>query len=110
MKAVTIKEHGVAALADISEQSMRPDYIKVKPVAVALNPTDFHHTAGVGRVGGILGCDIAGIVEEVGKDCKTHVKKGDRVYAVCHGGNLVRWAPRLLERFSTSKTRKGNGD
>jgi NADPH:quinone reductase-like Zn-dependent oxidoreductase len=89
MKAVTIKKHGVASLSDIKEQSMRPDYIKVKTVAVALNPTDAHHAASEGRVGGILGCDLSGIVEEVGEECKTHVKKGDAVYGVSHGANLV---------------------
>lgn len=69
MKSVIIKEVGKAELADIKEQSMRPDYIKVKTVAVALNPSthelwkclpdlltslaDFQHTDGVGPVGGI---------------------------------------------------------
>jgi NADPH:quinone reductase-like Zn-dependent oxidoreductase len=89
MKALIIKRHGVAAVADIKEQSMRPGYIKVKTVAVALNPTDGHHVASEGRIGGILGCDLAGVVEEVGDECRTHVKKGDAVYGVSHGGNLV---------------------
>lgn len=93
MKAVIIKEHGVAALADIKEQSMRPDYIKIKTVAVALNQTDWHHTASIGRVGGIIGCDVAGIVAEVGKDCKSDVKLGDAVYGVCHGANMVSPSP-----------------
>lgn len=39
MKAVIIKETGKAELADVKEQSMRPKYIKVKTVAVALNPS-----------------------------------------------------------------------
>ena len=39
MKAVIIKETGKAELAEIKEQSMRPKYIKVKTVAVALNPS-----------------------------------------------------------------------
>jgi NADPH:quinone reductase-like Zn-dependent oxidoreductase len=91
MKAVIIKERGVAALADIKEQTMRPDYIKIKTVAVAINPTDISHTftANVGRIGGILGCDVSGIVEEIGKQCKSDIKKGDKVYGVCHGANLV---------------------
>ncbi|KAL9037251.1 MAG: hypothetical protein Q9180_003826 [Flavoplaca navasiana] len=90
MKAVIIKEQGVAELADIDEQSMRPKYIKVKTVAVALNPTDFHHTDGEGPLGSILGCDLSGIVEEVGNECSSDVKKGDKVFAVCHCGNHVR--------------------
>ncbi|KAF2648584.1 putative zinc-binding oxidoreductase ToxD [Lophiostoma macrostomum CBS 122681] len=88
MKAVIIKEHGIAAVADIPEQNMQPDYVKVRTVALAMNPTDLHHTSGAGRVGGIIGCDLAGIVEEVGKDCKTDVKKGDAVYGVAHCANL----------------------
>jgi NADPH:quinone reductase-like Zn-dependent oxidoreductase len=89
MKAVIIKEHGVPALIDIEEQAMRSDYVKVKTVALAVNCTDLHHAAGAGRVGGILGCDLSGIVEDVGEKSKSNVKKGDHVYGVCHGANLV---------------------
>ena len=71
MKAVIIKETGKAELVEIKEQSMRPKYIKVKTVAVALNPStqellncllnlltslaDFQMTDGDGAVGSILG-------------------------------------------------------
>jgi NADPH:quinone reductase-like Zn-dependent oxidoreductase len=89
MKAVIIKQHGLPVLTEIEEQKMRPDYVKVKTVALAVNPTDLHHAAGAGRVGGILGCDLSGIVEEVGEECKSNVKKGDHVYGVCHGANLA---------------------
>ncbi len=41
MKAVVIQEAGKAGLVDIEEQSMRPDYIKVKTVAVGVNPSKF---------------------------------------------------------------------
>ena len=40
----------------------------------------------------ILGCDLSGFVEEVGKDCKSDVKKGDKVYGVCHCANLVSYS------------------
>ena len=36
------------------------------------------------------GCDISGIVEELGSECRTKVEKGDKVFGVCHGGNHVR--------------------
>jgi hypothetical protein len=39
MKAVVIKEAGKAELVNIKEQSMRPDYVKVKTVAVGVNPS-----------------------------------------------------------------------
>jgi NADPH:quinone reductase-like Zn-dependent oxidoreductase len=89
MKAVIIKELSVATLTDIKEQSMRLDYIKVKTVAVAVNLTDLYHTSSAGRVGGIIRCDVSGIVEEVGEECKSDVKKGDAVYSVCYRANLV---------------------
>lgn len=41
MKAVIIKELGKAELVEIKEQSMRPKYIKVKTVAVGLNPSTY---------------------------------------------------------------------
>ena len=89
MKAIVIKERGVAALVDIKEQGMRPGYVKVKTVALAVNPTDLTHTDGIGLVGGILGCDFSGIVQDVGEDCTSDIKKGDAVYGVSHGANLV---------------------
>ena len=39
------------------------------------------------------GCDLSGIVEEVGSECKTEVKKGDKVFGMSHGGNHVRLSP-----------------
>ena len=38
MKAVVITEDRKAEVVDVKEQSMRPDYIKIKTVAVAINP------------------------------------------------------------------------
>lgn len=98
MKAVVIKDRGVATIADVKEQNMRSDYIRVKTVALAMNPTDLTHTDGVGLVGGILGCDFSGIVEEIGEDCRSSVKKGEAVYGVCHGANLVSLLTMLTAR------------
>ena len=39
MKAIVIQEEGKAAIVDVDKPSMRPDYIKVKTVALALNPS-----------------------------------------------------------------------
>lgn len=51
------------------------------------------------HVAKISGCDLSGIVEEVGKDCKSDVKKGDKVYGVCHCANLVRQSLQKRERI-----------
>ncbi|KAL2812766.1 hypothetical protein BJX63DRAFT_421633 [Aspergillus granulosus] len=68
---------------------LRDDYILVKTVSVALNPTDWKHIAYLAPPGVLVGCDYAGIVEAVGKDVKKQFKKGDRVCGFIHGSNAV---------------------
>jgi NADPH:quinone reductase-like Zn-dependent oxidoreductase len=41
MKAVTILEKGRVGVIDREEPQMRPDYIKVKAIAVGINPSMF---------------------------------------------------------------------
>lgn len=67
--------------------SIRPDYIKVKTVAVALNPTDWKHIDFRATPGALVGCDYAGIVEEVGPDVNNRLQVGDRVAGFTHGSN-----------------------
>jgi len=96
MKAVVIQEAGDAkaqqpgkiAVQDIPEFKLRPDYIRVKVRAVALNPTDWKHIDYISDAGSVVGCDLAGTVEEIGPDVKADVKVGDAVYGVSHGSNL----------------------
>ena len=45
------------------------DYLIVKTTAVAVNPTDWKHVVNadkLGCVGARVGCDYAGVVEEIG--------------------------------------------
>jgi NADPH:quinone reductase-like Zn-dependent oxidoreductase len=87
---------GKAILTSIPFPKLRDDYILVKTVAVALNPTDWQavdiafkpETANT-----LLGCDAAGIVVEVGKNVTKNFKKGDRVACMAHGG------PFFLDRY-----------
>lgn len=89
---------GKAILTPIPFPKLRDDYIRVKTVAVALNPTDWQavdiafkpETANT-----LLGCDAAGVVVEVGKNVTKTFKKGDRVACMAHGGQffLNRYLP-----------------
>lgn len=72
---------------DAPNPSLRPDYIKVKTVAVALNPTDWKHIDFRATKGALNGCDYAGIVEAVGDNVKNGLKVGDRVAGFTHGSN-----------------------
>ncbi|KIW93585.1 uncharacterized protein Z519_06190 [Cladophialophora bantiana CBS 173.52] len=90
MKAVVIKGNDVYVDRDRPMPKLRDDYILVKTVAVALNPTDWKHAAfGLAADGCLSGCDFSGIVEEVGPAVTKSFSKGDRIAGVSHGGNAV---------------------
>ena len=89
MRALKVDSPGKASVhSNVPVPSLRPDYILIKAVAVALNPTDWKHINFV-DVPTTIGCDYAGIVEEVGSAVTVAFKKGDRVAGVVHGGNIV---------------------
>lgn len=89
-KAIAVvSEKKEALVFDRPVPALRDDYVLVKTVSVALNPTDWKHIDYVSPVGCLVGCDYAGIVEAVGKDVKKPFKKGDRICGFAHGGNTV---------------------
>ncbi|APA06732.1 hypothetical protein SS1G_04675 [Sclerotinia sclerotiorum 1980 UF-70] len=87
--AIVVQKPGEAKAAEASIPKLRDDYILIKTKAVALNPTDWKHVEWLTSNGARIGCDYAGIVEEVGSAVTKDFKKGDRVCGVCHGGNEV---------------------
>ena len=90
MKAVVIQGKDARVERDRPIPKLRDDYLLVKTVAVALNPTDWKHIAGgLAADGGLSGCDFSGIVEEVGSAVTKPWKKGDAIAGVAHGGNYV---------------------
>lgn len=81
---------GKAVLASVPIPRLQDDYILVKTVAVALNPTDWQtvdESFPPGTLRALLGCDAAGIVVEVGKKVTKEFQKGDRIAGIAHGGN-----------------------
>ncbi|CRG92400.1 hypothetical protein PISL3812_09459 [Talaromyces islandicus] len=89
-KAIAIVSPKKEALVfDRPVPALRDEYILVKTVSVALNPTDWKHIDYISPVGSLVGCDYAGIVEAVGKNVKKPFKKGDRICGFAHGSNLV---------------------
>ncbi|KAH7364700.1 zinc-binding oxidoreductase ToxD, partial [Rhexocercosporidium sp. MPI-PUGE-AT-0058] len=59
-----------------------PNCILIKTVAVGLNPhelLDIDAPWSLSDAGDLLGCDYAGVVEEVGPEVTRNFKKGDRV-------------------------------
>ena len=77
---------GTAVLRQIPVPELRSGYILVRTVAVALNPTDWTSLDAVGDPGTIVGCDYAGIVEQVGSAGSNRFKIGDKIAGFAHGG------------------------
>ena len=76
-----------AAVTKIDIPKLRDGYMLVKTMAVALNPADWQDLDERGAEGCLMGCDFAGIVQEVAKNVKKNFNKGDRVFGVAHGTN-----------------------
>jgi NADPH:quinone reductase-like Zn-dependent oxidoreductase len=85
-KAIVFVEKGKAAIEEVPIPKLRDDYIRVKVNAVGLNPTDWKHVEyGMTNAGSRVGCDYAGIVEEVGPKVTKNFRAGDRISGVVHG-------------------------
>ena len=87
MKAVTISKYGdqsVLTYADIERPKPKSDEVLVHNRAVAVNPVDWKIRNGLGEMFGlqlpiVLGCEIAGTVEEAGNGVRDF-QVGDAVY------------------------------
>ncbi|KAJ8604207.1 hypothetical protein MRB53_041920 [Persea americana] len=81
-----------AAVQDIPFPRLRDDYIRIRTIAVALNPADWQDLGEpyeLGRPPLLIGCDFAGIVEAVGPQVTKKFSVGDRVFGGGHGTNDV---------------------
>lgn len=92
-KAITVRRVGHAEITTTPLPKLRDEYVLVRTLAVALNPTD--HKAVDGKMGGDdstlggcrPGCDYVGVVEEVGPKVTKGFRKGDRICGAAHGCN-----------------------
>ncbi len=84
MQAIQLQTKGGPAIfiKDRPIPKLPKECLLIKTVAVGLNPheiLDIYPPYAISDPGGLLGCDHAGIVEEVGSEVKRAFKKGDRV-------------------------------
>lgn len=86
MQALVTVEGNKAEVKQVPVPSLDKDEILIRTTAVTLNPTDWKHVAIVSPPGNTVGCDFAGVVEQLGPDVKNKsIKKGDRVAGFVHG-------------------------
>jgi NADPH:quinone reductase-like Zn-dependent oxidoreductase len=114
MKAFVLRSYGSADLLDLTDLDKpvpADDEVLVRVRATSVNPYDWHNMRGEPRVarlmpGGlglrkpkldILGCDMAGQVEAVGKDV-TEFRPGDDVFALLEQGGFAEYVsvPEIL--------------
>lgn len=94
---------GRANLQAIPMPTLPDDYILVRTVAIALNPTDWTTLDAAGDNGTLVGCDYAGVVVKVGKAVRKDWKEGDRVAGFSHGGNDANPQTGSFARFIIAK-------
>ena len=85
---MVIKAKGQATVTTVPLPYLRDDYVLVKTTAIALNPTDWKNidfASGGNPTGARVGCDYAGIVQEVGSKVTKSFARGDRICGVVHG-------------------------
>jgi NADPH:quinone reductase-like Zn-dependent oxidoreductase len=88
MEALVMRgDRQASVVSDRPLPQLRPGYIMLKPIAVALNPTDWKHIDDLNRPGLLCGSDYAGIVEKTGTGYTKNWKVGDRISGIAHGGN-----------------------
>lgn len=86
-RAIVHKEGGSELRSDVPLPKLPGDnWVLVKTKAVALNPTDWKNVYRANSPGAIVGCDYAGVVEEVGKNVGDFTV-GDRIAGFVRGGN-----------------------
>lgn len=85
-KAVVCTGPGQAEVQTVQVPRVRDGLILVKVKAVALNPTDWKSASNKETAGLRIGCDYAGVVEEVGHGVTKPFKKGDNVCGFVMGG------------------------
>jgi NADPH:quinone reductase-like Zn-dependent oxidoreductase len=84
-KAIVVVQLKVAAVRDVLMPIVHDDWVLVKVKAVGINPTDWKHISyGAADIGCRVGCDYAGVVEEVGSKV-SNFAKGDRITGWIHG-------------------------
>ena len=117
MKAYVLRSYGSPgglALTDAGMPVPAADEVLVRVRATSVNPYDWHHMRGVPYVArllpstlglrgpkiSVLGCDMAGEVEAVGRDV-TGFRPGDGVFALLEQGGFAEYVSvpeRLLAR------------
>lgn len=117
MKAVLLEKYGLPKTLNIGETEKpepKPDQILVQVKAASLNALDKHLSSGMMLARpttglfkpkfGILGSDLAGIVEAVGEEI-TLFKRGDRVFGGRTWGAFAEYA--CLEEQKAAKIPEG---
>ncbi|KAI5257348.1 GroES-like protein [Aureobasidium subglaciale] len=103
MQAIKVVEAKKAEIQSVAVPKLRDDYVLVKVEAVALNPTDWKHIDYLANPRATVGCDYAGVVEEVGSAVQKKFSKGDRIAGFSHGVNSANKEDGCFAQYALAK-------
>ena len=118
MKAIVHTQYGppdVLQFTDVAKPTAKDDEVLIKLYAASVNPLDWHFMRGDVRLmtglltprHKILGVDIAGRVEAVGRQVK-QFQPGDEVFGVTGfaGGGFAEYACAPEDKFGTKASQQ----
>ena len=117
MKAIVCTQHGppdVLQFKEIATPTPADDEVLIKLYAASVNPVDSYFMRGplffLPMIGGllkpkhkVLGCDIAGRVEAVGRNVK-QFKPGDEVFGAKGGGGFAEYVCAVEDKLALKPT------
>ncbi|RFU31127.1 hypothetical protein B7463_g5208, partial [Scytalidium lignicola] len=89
-KAFKLQEQGKATVLSTPVTEPAKGFVRVKVLAVALNPTDWKHVLwwkGKPGINTTVGCDYAGVIDKLGPGVGGDLKIGDRIAGFAYGSN-----------------------
>ncbi|KAI0028449.1 dehydrogenase [Vararia minispora EC-137] len=90
--AAVIAGGGPVELKEVDVLKPGENEVLVKVVAAALNPTDWKYALSPDCVGNVSGCDLAGVIEELGPGAEAYRKVGERVTTCVVGAHSANGA------------------
>jgi NADPH:quinone reductase-like Zn-dependent oxidoreductase len=103
MKAITILENHTAEIQEHPVPALQETRVLVQVKVVAVNPTDYKAIYQRGVAGSRSGCELVGIVQEVGSKVGKAYSPGDKIVGLVHGANAYNFEDGAFAEYANVK-------
>lgn len=103
MRALKVTAKGETQIVEAPLPQLRPGYILVRIICVALNPLDSKNVYDISASSTVLGTDYAGVVERIGERYSKRWEPGDRIFGFVYGGNVLQPTDGAFAEYALAK-------